>query len=77
MTKSKSEEGIAGRHGYEEVELKKSPRLRRRYHDYEEIQPVLNYMDISKLDFSKKSGVRSKTDSLVKVEMDWKHKVHV
>ena len=36
-------------------------------------------MDINKLDFSKRSGggARSKTNSLVKVEMDWKHKVHV
>jgi hypothetical protein len=79
IPKSKSVEGIvAGRHAYEEVDLKRSPRPRR-HHDYEEIQPALNYMDINKLDFSKRSGggAGSKTDSLVKVEMDWKHKVHV
>ncbi|CAI8000035.1 Gamma-2-syntrophin [Geodia barretti] len=78
LPKSKSVEGIAGRHAYEEVDLKRSPRPRR-HHDYEEIQPALNYMDINKLDFSKRSGggARSKTNSLVKVEMDWKHKVHV
>ena len=73
--KSRSEEIIAGNHSYEEVSIKKSPRPRR-HHDYEEIQPMLNYMDIGKLDFSKREAV-SKADSLVKVEMDLKHKLHV
>ena len=75
MHKSKSEEILTGKHSYEEVGIKKSPRPRR-HHDYEEVQPYLNYTDISKLDFPKREP-HSKNDSLVKVEMDWKHKVHV
>ena len=72
MQKSKSQEFVAK--DSDKVGTKKSPR--RQYHVYEEIQPRINYVEIDKLNFSSSSH-SSKTESLVKVEIDWKHRVHV
>ena len=77
LHKSRSEDLIANKVGTTKDEvmgINKSPRLPRRHHVYEEVQPMLQYMDINKLDFT---SSESKTDSLVKVELDWKHKVRV
>ena len=72
MHKSKSEDVIAAA-VVEGTKKKRHPAP----HIYEEIPPHLNYMDIGKLDFSTRQNGSSKTDTLVKVELDWKRKVRV
>ena len=74
MQKSKSVEYVSMEDPTEGT--KNGPRSR--HHVYEEIKPGLNYMDINRLDFtSGRQKTSKKTESLVKVELDWKRKVRV